>query len=128
MDNSIIPPKKSMAQRVVVYPGTSIPNIIVLISVTILYINAKIDIKNPILNELSDILKLSAKDINDGLLVHDVRMVPGPTHTNVIFDVAIPANLFPKRDEIAATLSSKVSDFGTSYFAVINTEMSYTDN
>ena len=48
IDNSIIPPKKSMAQRVVVYPGTSIPNIIVLISVTILYINAKIDIKNPI--------------------------------------------------------------------------------
>ena len=45
---TIIPPKKSMAQRVVVYPGTSIPNIIVLISVTILYKNAKIDIKKPI--------------------------------------------------------------------------------
>ncbi len=87
-----------------------------------------IDIKNPILNELSDILKLSAKDINSGLVVHDVRMVPGPTHTNVIFDVAIPANIFDKRKEIASALEKKVSDFGRSYFAVINCEMSYTDN
>ena len=87
-----------------------------------------IDIKNPVLKELSDILKLSAKEIDSGLVVHDVRMVPGPTHTNVIFDVAIPANLFSKRGEISETLSKKVSDFGESYFAVINCEMSYTDN
>lgn len=87
-----------------------------------------IDIKNPILNEISDILKLTAKEIDSGLIVHDVRMVPGPTHTNVIFDVAIPANIFNKRGDISAALEKKVSDYGNSYFAVINCEMSYTDN
>ena len=87
-----------------------------------------IDIKNPILNEISDILKLTAKEIDSGLIVHDVRMVPGPTHTNVIFDVAIPANIFKKRGDISAALEKKVSDYGNSYFAVINCEMSYTDN
>ena len=87
-----------------------------------------IDIKNPILNEVSDMLKLYAKELDRGLIVHDVRMVPGPTHTNVIFDVAIPASVYEKRKEIASELEKKVSEYGSSYFAVINCEMSYTDN
>ena len=36
MEISIIPPKKSMAQRVVTYHGVSFPNIKVLISVAII--------------------------------------------------------------------------------------------
>lgn len=86
-----------------------------------------IDLKNPILNEIADILKLSAKQINVGLVVHDVRMVPGPTHTNVIFDVAIPADIFGERNNISSALRQKVEDYGQSYFAVINCEMSYAD-
>ncbi len=86
-----------------------------------------IDIKNPILNELSDILKLAAKDIDSGLVVHDVRMVPGPTHTNVIFDVAIPPDLYHMSKSISSALEKKITDYGSSYFAVINCEMSYTD-
>ena len=86
-----------------------------------------IDVKNPILSELTDRLKTRAREIDGALLVHDVRMVPGPSHTNVIFDVAIPADKFSSRNDISAALSETVKDFGQSYFAVINCEMSYTD-
>ena len=86
-----------------------------------------IDVKNPILSELTDRLKTRAREIDGALLVHDVRMVPGPSHTNLIFDVAIPADKFSSRSDISAALSETVKDFGQSYFAVINCEMSYTD-
>jgi len=30
------------------------------------------------------------KDIDEVITMHDFRMVQGPTHTNLIFDVVIP--------------------------------------
>ncbi|MBQ7010429.1 MAG: cation transporter [Clostridia bacterium] len=86
-----------------------------------------IDVNNPVLNLLSDKLKAAASELHKGLLVHDVRIVPGPTHSNVIFDVAIPADKFTERDTISASLETVVKEFGDDYFAVINCELSYTE-
>ena len=32
------------------------------------------------------------KELDDVISIHDFRMVPGPTHTNLIFDAVVPAN------------------------------------
>ena len=86
-----------------------------------------IDVNNPVLSELSELLKKTATEKNAGIHVHDVRMVPGPTHTNVIFDVAIPPDLFADRKEIEELLDGKVKKFNKDYFTVISSEISYTE-
>ena len=53
--------------------------------------------------------------------------MPGPTHTNVIFDVGMPPDIFTRADEIVNSLSMAVEAYGENYFAVINPEISYTE-
>ena len=36
-------------------------------------------------------IDLAVKSIDKRLSIHDLRCVPGPTHTNVIFDCVRPA-------------------------------------
>lgn len=49
-----------------------------------------IDTKNERLSELKEILKEELQKINSEITCHDVRMVPGTTHTNLIFDIVKP--------------------------------------
>lgn len=86
-----------------------------------------IDIGNPIIKNLSELLLNKANEIDPSINVHDLRIVPGPSHTNVIFDVALSPDLFTKADEIVNSLSRAVEGYGENYFAVINPEISYTD-
>lgn len=51
-----------------------------------------IDISNPKLLALKEEVLEIVRDINNEYSIHDFRMVPGNTHTNLIFDVLIPAN------------------------------------
>ena len=48
------------------------------------------------------------KEVDSALTVHDVRLVPGPTHTNVIFDVVKPHSLAMDDDELRRRISEVV--------------------
>lgn len=61
-----------------------------------------IDTKNSRLAELKKELKEILAKINPELSCHDVRMVPGITHTNLIFDVVKPF-FYKKNDESLKT-------------------------
>ena len=58
--------------------------------------------------------------------IHDLRIVPGPTHTNVIFDCAVPADWLAAKDhranKIPAALHKAVSDRWPDHFCVIQLE------
>ena len=61
-------------------------------------------------------------EINSGLTMHDFRIVPGPTHTNLIFDVVVPydnkmpqAEILEKIEYAAAELPSGKN--GGKYYA-----------
>ena len=63
-------------------------------------------------------------EINSGLTMHDFRIVPGPTHTNLIFDVVVPydnrmpqAEILEKIEYAAADLPSGKN--GGKYYAVV---------
>ena len=86
-----------------------------------------IDICNPILEGLTTMLAKRSSEIDPAINVHDLRIVPGPTHTNVIFDVGMPPDIFTRADEIVNSLSMAVEAYGENYFAVINPEISYTE-
>ena len=63
--------------------------------------------------------------IDPQLTLHDFRMVTGPTHTNVIFDVVAPFD-FPLSDEaLTAQIQSQVRSLDGNYFAVITVDKSY---
>lgn len=73
-----------------------------------------VDTENVRLAELKSVLKEECTKINPELHSHDVRMVPGTTHTNLIFDVVKPFDC-PLSDEdlknqLAAAIHSRCSD------------------
>ena len=54
------------------------------------------------------------------LSLHDFRMVPGKGHTNLIFDVVLPAELEGQEDNIRTRLEEALNSGGeTTYYAVI---------
>lgn len=57
---------------------------------------------------------------------HDFRMVKGPTHTNLIFDLVIPHKYPKKPNEILKDIRKIVSDQDSSIFIVATIEHSYT--
>lgn len=65
------------------------------------------------------------KEISSEFSIHDFRMVEGPTHTNLIFDVVVPSeyggDFCALRDEIA----KKVSELNKNYNAVCKIEKAF---
>lgn len=87
-----------------------------------------IDVANPLRKEIYDIVFKECNRISDKINIHDLRIVPGPTHTNVIFDVIFPPELFTKKDcvsDICNILEKTVHNFNENYYAVITAETSY---
>lgn len=64
--------------------------------------------------------------IDDAITIHDFRMVPGPTHTNVIFDAVVPFHFRLTDAEVAEKIRTAVRALDGSYAAVVRVERSYT--
>lgn len=61
------------------------------------------------------------KGYNDKLSLHDFRMVCGSTHTNLIFDIALPYELSKKEKVIKLLIDKALADLNeTTYYTVIN--------
>ena len=74
-------------------------------------------------------LKETVKRLEPKASVHDVRTVPGPTHTNVIFDCAVPAEYLSDKEHRGAKLLSairgEVQKKWADHFCVIHLEPDY---
>ena len=64
--------------------------------------------------------------IDDGINIHDFRMVAGPSHTNVIFDAVVPYGFRLTDAEVAEKIKTAVRTLDGNYFAVVKVERSYT--
>ncbi len=82
-------------------------------------------IDNERINELKGKVKEIIKDIDEKLNIHDFRMVEGPTHTNIIFDLVRPHGFSIKDDDLAELVNKKVQEFDNTIFCVITVEGSY---
>ena len=49
-----------------------------------------------------------AQEIDSRLSIHDLRCVPGPTHTNVIFDCVRPSDLQMSAEDVKHALAQRV--------------------
>ena len=77
------------------------------------------DVETDKLKEL--VLKIVSA-IDDRLTIHDFRIVQGPTHTNIIFDVVTPYQ-FPLSDqELKKKISAMLQQENPSYYASIDVD------
>ena len=75
---------------------------------------------DPELDRMKAAVTEALKQIDGRLSLHDFRMVQGSSHTNLIFDVALPEDLAEKKGEIKARLDQKLNqDAPCTYFTVI---------
>ena len=56
---------------------------------------------------------------------HDFRIVQGPTHTNLIFDVVLPFDYKMTDSEVMKYLQDKIPELDENYFAVIEVDKAY---
>ena len=55
------------------------------------------------------------------LSIHDFRMVPGAGHTNLIFDLAVPADLHSQHQHIQMALEAALNDLGEGQYSTVIT-------
>ena len=84
-----------------------------------------IDVNNPIVNEVKKKTAELVKSIDEGITIHDFRMVPGSTHTNCIFDAVIPFECKKSDDEIKDSINNKIKEIDPSYIAVVRIDRGY---
>lgn len=65
------------------------------------------------------------KAIDPRLTIHDFRIVSGPTHTNLIFDVVVPYDVKLAADEVRRRIGALVKELDENYFAVVQVDNSY---
>ena len=65
------------------------------------------------------------KAIDPRLTIHDFRIVSGPTHTNLIFDVVVPYDVKLTADEVRRRIGALVKELDENYFAVVQVDNSY---
>ena len=76
-------------------------------------------------DELHSLVTAQCKEIDPALQIHDFRVVDGPTHTNLIFDLVVPFNFKYSEKQTKELLCEKIKEQNENYYAVITTESSY---
>lgn len=76
---------------------------------------------NKIKEEVAEIIAGMEGDVR----FHDFRIVHGPTHTNLIFDVVVPFD-YPMNDgEVVSCIEEKIKQIEGNYYAVIEVDKAY---
>ena len=77
-------------------------------------------INDPELERMRNLVSAILKVKDSRLSIHDFRMVPGESHTNLIFDVALPFDLRGQEKTIQTSLEAALNDLGEGkYYTVI---------
>ena len=76
-------------------------------------------------NDLRAWLGEAVKTIDPALSVHDLRLVPGTTHTNVIFDCVTPPQFRMSDLEVRQALKKLLAQRDPKYVCVVNMEHSF---
>ncbi len=77
---------------------------------------------DPAVIRLRTLAQSIAAEVDERLTIHDFRIVPGQTHTNLIFDVAAPFALTMSDDELRAAINTAVHARDAHLFTVITVD------
>lgn len=85
-----------------------------------------IDTRDQRINDIRSKVKEILSDLGEGFNAHDFRIVPGHTHTNVLFDVVRPIGSKIGDEELKTAVSLAVSAMDPQYRCVIKIDSSYS--
>lgn len=71
------------------------------------------------LNRMRELVSAELKKIDPQLSMHDFRMVRGPGHTNLIFDLVIPFSMQDQKSELKKRIDACVQFENKRYYTVI---------
>lgn len=77
------------------------------------------------LNQLKAMTEEIVKEIDTRLTMHDFRVVKGDTHTNLIFDVVVPAGFELKSSELVKKIEKGIKLKNEKYYVVVTIDRSY---
>lgn len=75
---------------------------------------------------LRDLTYGTVREFDEVLSLHDFRVVEGPKHTNLIFDLVIPFDYKLSADELKEKIAELMKEHNKNYYVVITVEYSYT--
>ena len=76
-------------------------------------------------NNLREQVRDLVREVNPDMNIHDFRVIRGPQHTNLIFDVVVPHRSKVSDEEIAGEITRRVQALDPSYYPVFQLERSY---
>lgn len=77
------------------------------------------------INALRQMTNSLVAEMCEEMSIHDFRVVDGPTHTNLIFDLIVPHKYHMSNDEVRKEIENKLSKIDERYFAVITVEHAF---
>ncbi len=77
------------------------------------------------INNLKALCGDTLHSIDSVISFHDFRVVDGPTHTNLIFDVVVPPNFKRSDGELTQEISEKLSKIDERYFCVVTVDRAF---
>lgn len=84
-----------------------------------------IDLDDEKVQKLMTVAQVAVSAVNPAYTIHDFRIVSGPSHTNMIFDVVLPSNDTSDHDEVRRLIEAKIKEADSSFYTVITIEHSY---
>lgn len=84
-----------------------------------------ISVNDPETAELKEKIRSIITSIDEKLQFHDFRIVKGPTHTNLLFDVLVPYKFPIKDSELIVMIDRKVKELNPAYFIVVKVDHTY---
>lgn len=82
---------------------------------------------DPLINRLHDVISDAFAPLEGVESIHDFRIVLGPTHTNIIFDVVLSGGCRYPEKQILNIASEAVKAIDDNYFVVITFDRAYTN-
>lgn len=79
-------------------------------------------------DELKEFTKTILKENLDfNWSIHDFRIVSGPTHTNIIFDIIVPYGIKQTDGEIEEYIKNLIHEANNSFYAIVDIDHDYND-
>lgn len=82
--------------------------------------------KDEHIRELKEAVTALVAEIDSVITIHDFRVVTGPTHTNLIFDLLVPFKFRIADEELTALVQKKINEsIGNNYYVVMKIDKAY---
>lgn len=82
--------------------------------------------KDEHVRELKEAVTALVSEIDNVITIHDFRVVTGPTHTNLIFDLLVPFKFRIADEKLMVLVQEKISErIGSNYYVVMKIDKAY---